>query len=44
MKYQIIYNGEIIDTVYDVQLASNLLKQYRVDFKSNKVYIRVVYC
>ena len=43
MKYQIIYNGELVDTAYDEQVASDMLKEYRLAFHSNNIYIRVVY-
>ena len=40
MKYEIIYNGEVIDhaaTTYD---AVELVKEYRMAFKSFNVYYR----
>lgn len=43
MKYQIVYQGEIIFTAYDEQIASCVLKEYRTAFNSNDVYIRVVH-
>lgn len=43
MKYQIIYNGEIIVTTYDEHMAKHMLKEYRIAFKCDDIYIRVVY-
>lgn len=43
MKYQIIWNGEIIETTYDKQEAVQLRKEYVVAFNDDNVYIRVVY-
>lgn len=43
MTYQIIWNHEVIDTVYDAEEATQLLKEYRMAFDSDDVYIRVVY-
>lgn len=40
MKYEIIYNGEVIDyaaTTYD---AIDLVKEYRMAFKSGNIWYR----
>lgn len=38
--YEIIYNKEIVDTAKDTYEACDLVKEYRMAFKSNNVYYR----
>lgn len=38
--YEIIYNGEVIDTATDDYKACDLVKEYRMAFKSNNVWYR----
>lgn len=38
--YEIIYNNEVIDTAKDTYEAVDLVKQYRVAFKSGNVWYR----
>lgn len=38
--YEIIYNNEVIDTACDTYEACELVKNYRVAFKSNNVWYR----
>ena len=35
--YEIIYNGEVIDTAENTYDAVELVKEYRIAFKSNNV-------
>lgn len=36
--YEIIYNGEVIDCTNTTYEACELVKEYRMEFKSNNVY------
>ena len=38
--YEIIYNGEVIDTACDTYEACDMVKEYRMAFKSNNVWYR----
>lgn len=38
--YEIIYNKEVIDTAKNTYYACDLVREYRVAFKSNNVYYR----
>lgn len=38
--YEIIYNGEIIDEVANTYDAVELVKEYRMAFKSNNVWYK----
>lgn len=38
--YEIIYNKEVIDTAKNTYEACDLVKEYRMAFKSNNVYYR----
>ena len=38
--YEIIYNNEVIDTATDTYEACELVKEYRIAFKSNNVWYR----
>lgn len=40
--YEIIYNGEVIDCCDNTYDACELVKEYRIAFKSNNVYYRSV--
>lgn len=40
MKYIIIYNGEIIDEAANTYDAVELVKEYRMAFKSNNVWYK----
>ena len=40
--YEIIYNGEVIDCANTTNEACELVKEYRMAFKSNNVYYRSV--
>lgn len=38
--YEIIYNGEVIDTAKDTYEACELVKEYRIAFKSDNIWYR----
>lgn len=38
--YEIIYNSEVIDTAKDTYEACELVKEYRIAFKSGNVWYR----
>lgn len=38
--YEIIYNGEVIDTAANTYDAVELVKEYRMAFKSNNVWYK----
>lgn len=38
--YEIIYNGEVIDTTENTYDAVELVKEYRMAFKSNNVWYK----
>ena len=38
--YEIIYNGEVIDTAENTYDAVELVKEYRMAFKSNNVWYK----
>lgn len=38
--YEIIYNGEVIDYAENTEDAVELVKEYRMAFKSNNVWYR----
>lgn len=40
MIYEIIYNNEVIDTATGTYEACELVKEYRIAFKSNNVWYR----
>ena len=40
IMYEIIYNGEVIDIAYDTKVACDMVKDYRMAFKSNNVWYR----
>lgn len=40
MKYVIIYNGKIIDEAANTYDAVELVKEYRMAFKSNNVWYK----
>lgn len=40
MKYVIIYNGEIIDEAANTYDTVELVKEYRIAFKSNNVWYK----
>lgn len=40
IMYEIIYNGEVIDTAKDTHEACELVKEYRIAFKSGNVWYR----
>lgn len=40
IMYEIIYNGEVIDTAKDTYEACELVKEYRIAFKSGNIWYR----
>lgn len=40
MKYEITYNGEVIDYADDDYTACELVKEYRMAFKSGNIWYR----
>lgn len=38
--YEIIYNGEVIDTCDNTYDACDMVREYRMAFKSNNVWYR----
>lgn len=38
--YVITYNGEVIDSAETTKLACELVKEYRIAFKSNNVWYK----
>lgn len=38
--YEIIYNGEVVDYANNTYDAVDLVKEYRIAFKSNNVWYR----
>lgn len=38
--YEIIYNDKVIDKAKDTYMACDLVKKYRIEFKSGNVWYR----